>query len=214
MMYSDRSLVSKMEDYLQAHTTPPPAIVKNLIQATKTETALPNMLSGPVEGRFLSMLVKMLNAKRVLEIGTFTGFSALMMAEGLSADGILTTYEVRPEHAQIAQRYFDQSPHGHKIKLKLGNALQMLEDDHQVYDFAFIDADKKNYPNYYELAVTKLRSGGMIAVDNALWGGEVLNPTDDSTRAIAETNRFAREDKRVETVLLPIRDGILLVRKI
>lgn len=213
-MLFNPSFASHLEAYLEAHTTRPSPLLLELIDETKRATALPNMLSGPVEGRFLNLLIRLIAAERVLEIGTFTGFSALIMAEALSETGRLVTYEIREEHAQIAQKYFNKSSHGHKIKLKLGAALTLLEKDADIYDFAFIDADKQNYPNYYELVIPKLRSGGLLVVDNALWKGEVLDPQDASSRAIAETNRKASVDSRVETVLLPIRDGILLVRKL
>ncbi|MFO1259010.1 MAG: class I SAM-dependent methyltransferase [Gammaproteobacteria bacterium] len=212
-MLTDPNFQSHLERYLEAHTTPVSPLLLELIEETKRATALPNMLSGPVEGRFLSFLIKLIEAKRVLEIGTFTGFSALIMAEALSDNGRLVTHEIRKEHADIAQKYFNQSPYGHKIRIKLGSALALLPEDNDIYDFAFIDADKQNYPNYYDIVIPKLRSGGLLAIDNALWKGQVLDPQDASSKAIADTNRKASLDHRVETVLLPIRDGILLVRK-
>lgn len=213
-MLFDPKIASNLEAYLEAHTTSPSPLLLELIEETKTATALPNMLSGPVEGRFLSFLINLIAAERVLEIGTFTGFSALMMAEALNETGHLVTHEVRKEHADIAQKYFDKSPHGHKIQMKFGSALALLEQDTNIYDFAFIDADKQNYPNYYDIVIPKLRSGGLLAIDNALWDGEVLDPQDASSKAIAETNRKASLDNRVETILLSIRDGVLLVRKL
>jgi caffeoyl-CoA O-methyltransferase len=172
------------------------------------------MQTGKVEGAFLKLLVRLSGARKVLEIGTFTGYSALMMAEGLPADGELVTCEISEEHASLAQRYFDRSPNGRKIRLALGPAADTLRGipDGSV-DLVFIDADKERYPFYYEESVRVLRSGGLIAADNVLWYGRVLSPEDDASRAIVRFNRTVMGDDRVEKVMLPVRDGVYLIRK-
>jgi caffeoyl-CoA O-methyltransferase len=171
------------------------------------------MLSGQLEGQFLQMLVAAAGARRVLEIGTFTGFSALMMAAALPPDGELITLELSEEHAAIARRYFGRSEHGGKIRLLLGAALDSLQTLEGPFDFVFIDADKGNYGNYYEAALPLLAGDGLIAADNVLWGGYVLDPQEDQGRAIAAFNDRVANDDRVRQVVVPIRDGVLLIRK-
>jgi caffeoyl-CoA O-methyltransferase len=173
------------------------------------------MLTGPVEGTFLRMLVQVSGAKRVLEIGTFTGYSALSMAAGLSDDAELITCELDPEHARIAQSFFDRSPQGKRIALKLGPALDSIRTlpRDSKFDLVFIDADKENYLNYYEAVLPHLKTGGLIVADNTLWSGKVLDPKEQSDRAIVAFNTHVARDSRVEQVLLSVRDGIMLVRK-
>ena len=172
------------------------------------------MLTGKVEGAFLRMLVRVTGARKVVEIGTFTGYAALMMAEGLPADGELVTCDISEEYASIARRYFDRSPHGKKIRLVLAPAAGTLRGipDGSV-DFVFIDADKGSYLVYYEESVRILRSGGLIPADNVLWYGRVLSPEDDDSRAIVSFNCKVMSDDRVEKVMLPVRDGVYLIRK-
>jgi caffeoyl-CoA O-methyltransferase len=174
---------------------------------------MPQMVSGPLEGNFLRLLVQISGAKSVLEIGMFTGFSALSMAAGLPADGKLTTLELDPKCIETGKRYFARSEHGKKITIKEGPALESLKDLPGPFDFVFIDADKTNYTNYYNAVLPKVRGGGLILVDNVLWGGAVLDPKSPSDKAITELNDRVALDDRVDKVLLTIRDGVLLIRK-
>jgi caffeoyl-CoA O-methyltransferase len=203
-----------LERYAETHTTPLSPLLDELVHETHARFAdLARMLCGQVEGRFLQMLVATSGARRVLEIGTFTGFSALMMASGLPANGALITLELSAEHAEFARRYFARSEHGGKIRLIEGPALDSLKTLAGQFDFAFIDADKTNYPNYYKATVPLLSAGGLIALDNALREGEVLDPKDDNARATAELNDIVTADDRVENVMLTVRDGVMLIRK-
>ncbi len=200
--------------YVEDHAGSVSPLLEELERATREKTDHPGMLTGKVEGAFLRMLVRISGARKVVEIGTFTGYSALMMAEGLPEGGELITCEVSQEYATIAQGYFRRSPHGSRIRLSLGHALDTLRGipDGSV-DFVFIDADKKLYPRYYEESVRILRGGGIIVADNALWYGRVLSPGDEDSRAIVKFNETVKSDERVEKVLLPLRDGVYLVRK-
>jgi caffeoyl-CoA O-methyltransferase len=204
-----------LQKYILEVTSPEDPLLANLRHETATTLGMINMLSGPIEGKLLQMLVKISNAKNCLEIGTFTGYSALNMAASLNNDGKLITCEAVKEHAQMAQKYFDKSPHGHKIEIRLGDATQTIQSMTDIFDFVFIDADKTNYPVYYDLVLPKCRQGALIVVDNALWRGEVVTPKDNNRAAsIDALNRKARNDKSVETVMLSVRDGILLIRKL
>ena len=207
-------LPEELERYIEENVGPVSPLLAELERLTKEETGRPGMLTGRVEGAFLRMLVRLSGARRVVEIGCFTGFSALMMAEGLPEDGELITCEILEEYAAIARKYFARSPHGRKIRLVLAPALETLGGiaDGSV-DFVFIDADKELYPLYYEESVRILRNGGVIAADNVLWYGRVLSPEDDDSRAIVQFNRIVKGDERVEKVMLPVRDGVYLIRK-
>jgi caffeoyl-CoA O-methyltransferase len=203
-----------LDRYAEAHTSPLPPLLAELVRETRARFAdRAQMLCGQVEGQFLQMLIAASGARRVLEIGTFTGFSALMMAGGLPADGELTTLELSAEHAEFARGYFARSEDGGKIRLIEGKALDSLKTLAGPFDFAFIDADKTNYPNYYKVTVPLLSPGGLIAVDNALREGEVLDPKDDNARATADLNDIVTADDRVENVMLTVRDGVMLIRK-
>lgn len=205
---------SKIDKYAAEHTTPLPPLLEELVR--ETEDKFPDrsmMLCGQVEGQFLRTLVAASGAKRVLEIGTFTGFSALMMAAGLPDDGELITLELDPEHAEFARSYFERSDDGKKIRLVLGPALESLKMQSAPFDFAFIDADKVNYPNYYTATVPLITKNGLIAVDNALREGKVLKPKGEPSRRTAELNDMITKDGRVEHVMLTVRDGVMLVRK-
>jgi caffeoyl-CoA O-methyltransferase len=205
-----------IEQYCEQHTTPLPPLLQELIEETKKEMgALAGMLSGQLEGTLLQMLVASLGAKRVLEIGMFTGFSAQMMAAALPDDGRLITCDVNPKAIAFAKRYFARSPHGHKIEVREGPALDTLKTLQGPFDFIFIDADKPNYGNYYEAALPLLAPNGMIAIDNVLWSGAVLDPKadDESAQAIVALNKRIAEDERVTNVILTVRDGLTLVRK-
>ena len=203
----------KIEAYAADHTRAQPELLDRLAQETHRLMKDPEMLTGRLEGGFLRLMVRAFQARRIVEIGMFTGYSALSMAEALSDDGKLITCEVNPEAEAIARRYFRESPHGGKIEIRMGPALRTLEKLEGPFDFAFIDADKENYPSYYELCLERLRPGGAIAVDNVIWSGRVLDPQDEETRAIATLNERVRKDDRVDHVLLTIRDGVMLVIK-
>jgi caffeoyl-CoA O-methyltransferase len=202
-----------LERYAEEHSSEVPELLARLERETLETMKSPQMLSGRTEGQLLRLLVKTLGAKRVLEIGTFTGYSALMMASALPSDGELITLERDARAEEVARRYFAESEHGPRIRLLMGPALDTLASLAGPFDFAFLDADKENYPRYYERILELLRPGGMIAVDNVLWSGKVLDPRDEETKAIHGLNQRARRDPRVDTVLLTVRDGVLLARK-
>jgi len=215
MAAMDHVFKNDLRHYLVQTTTPEGVLLGNLRQETAAVTGCPQMLSGPVEGQLLHLLVQLSGAKTVLEIGTFTGYSALHMARALPVDGKLMTCENRVAHAALAQKYFDRSPHGHKIEIRLGDATQTIEAIKTLtFDFIFLDADKARYPLYYDQLIPLLRVGGLMVVDNALWGGEVTSPQSKEAHAIHQLNQKAREDNRVETVILSVRDGMLLIRKL
>jgi len=204
-----------IDAYCLAHTTPSDPLLDELAAYTQAHCKLPQMLTGPVEGTFLRMLVQTSGARRVLEIGTFTGYSALSMAAGLPADGELLTCDIDKDTNAIAKSFWTRSPHGTKIKAMLGPALETIGalPAEVCFDFVFIDADKENYVNYYEAVLPRLRSGGLIAADNTLWSGRVLDPKEKSDHAIVAFNAHVARDARVEQVLLSVRDGVLLIRK-
>ena len=203
----------KIEDYALAHSTPPDPLLAELAEETKATMAAPQMLTGTIEGRFLEVLVAVTGARRVLEIGTFTGYSALSMAAALPPDGRIDTLDIEPKHADVAQRYFDRSPDGRKITLHLGPALETIETLEGEFDFVFIDADKENYDAYFEAVLPRLSEGGLIAIDNTLWSGRVLDPPDETTTLIAALNDKLATDERVVVVQLTVRDGVTLVRR-
>jgi caffeoyl-CoA O-methyltransferase len=202
-----------IEGYAERHSTPPDPLLAELAEETRATMSAPQMLTGPVEGRFLELLVHASGARRVLEIGTFTGYSALSMAAALPPDGRIDTLDVEPRHAEVAQRYFDRSPHGAKITLHLGPAVETIERLEGEWDLVFIDADKVNYDAYYEAVLPRLAERGLIAIDNTLWSGRVLDPEDENTRTIAALNDKIAADDRVVAVQLTIRDGVTLVRR-
>ena len=197
-----------IEQYVAAHTTPESDVFKELTQNTHDSTDWPQMLVGPVEGRFLKLLVQSIGARRVLEIGTFTGYSALMMAEGLPADGELVTCDVSKKFTDIAQCFWKKSPHGEKIRLILGPAIETIATLDGSFDAVFIDADKENYIAYWDACLPIVRSGGIIVSDNVLWSGKVLEPKEPIDHAVVAFNDHVRQDSRVETVMLPFRDGV------
>jgi len=203
-----------IEEYAEAHTTLPPAHLGAIELETVARSAAPQMMVGPLEGRLLKMLVHMVQPRSVLEIGTFTGYSSLSMAEALPSDGSITTLDINPLHAEIARRHIAASPYAGRIEVVLGPALQSLRDLPGPFDLVFIDADKGNYLNYYEAVLPKLSPRGVIAVDNVLWSGSVLDPapTEEDTLAIKAFNRHVANDPRVECVMLTVRDGLFLIR--
>ncbi len=202
------------EEYAADHTTPLSALLEEIEYFTLTRTPYPSMLTGRVEGRFLQIIAQLSKARHIVDIGTFTGYSALAMAGVLPDNGKLLTIEYNPDYAKIAQNFFDRSPIGFKIALRMGNALDILKTlpDAET-DLVFIDADKRNYSAYYKESVRILRNGGLILADNALWYGRVFDPKDDESRAMADFNELVKGDNRVEKLFLTIRDGIYLIRK-
>ena len=202
------------EEYAAFHTSPMSPLLEELEQFTLTRTPYPSMLTGRVEGRLLQLVAQLSGARNIVDIGTFTGYSALAMAEALPPGGRVLTIDHDPEHAGIARDFFNRSPEKDKIDLRLGDALDILESlpDGQT-DLVFIDADKRDYVAYYEEAMRILRNGGLILADNALWYGRVFKPQDDDSRAVAAFNERVNEDGRAEKLFLTIRDGIYLVRK-
>jgi caffeoyl-CoA O-methyltransferase len=194
-------------------TQPEPELLRRLAERTHAEMELPIMLTGRLEGRFLKLLAQLVRPKLVVEVGTFTGYSALSMAEGMDDDARLVTCEINPKAQAVAQAAFDASPHGHKIELRMGPALNTIRALTEPIDLSFIDADKETYPLYYEEIVTRTRPGGVIVLDNMFYSGEALHPHDAASHAIAALNRVIARDPRVENVLLTIRDGVQVVRK-
>jgi caffeoyl-CoA O-methyltransferase len=201
--------------YPEAHTTPPPQLLAELAHETKATLSSRQMLTGTVEGRFLEQLVSALQARRVLELGTYSGYSSLSMAAALPEGGHIDTCEVSEEHAAVAQRYIDRSPYADRITIHLGPALETIERLGGEWDFVFIDADKENYANYYDALLPRLAPAALMAIDNTLWSGRVLDPADDSapTRAIRALNDRIATDDRVVAVQLTVRDGVTLVRR-
>ncbi|RMD99094.1 MAG: methyltransferase domain-containing protein [Deltaproteobacteria bacterium] len=208
------TLVPKaIETYCREHSTPISPILRELARETYARAQSPQMQVGHLEGLFLRFLVEILEARHVLEIGTFTGYSALAMAEGLPDDGRIVTCDIDPEATAIAKTFWERSGHGHKIELRLAPALETLETLTGPFDLVFIDADKENYVGYWEGVVPKVRKGGLIVADNVLWSGRILEPKEASDHAIVRFNERVSADDRVEQVMLTIRDGILLARK-
>jgi caffeoyl-CoA O-methyltransferase len=203
-----------IEEYAERHSKPLSAIYEKLWLETYSKTRGAKRMVGALEGAFLKMLVLLTGARRILEIGTFTGYSALLWAETLPRDGRVITCDINRETTEIAKRYFAESPHGHKIEIKLGPALESLKFISGPFDLCFVDADKESYPEYYEACVERARPRGLIVLDNMLRNGQVLEPNDPESVAIDGLNKRIRKDPRVENVLLPVRDGIMLVLKL
>ena len=202
-----------IENYAYDHTQIEDDLLWQLELETYDQLEIPQMLTGRIEGRLLKMLAQLVEARRIIEVGTFSGYGALSMAEALPEDGYLITCEVDPVAIQFAKQFFDESPHSKKIFLKEGPALDTLKKLSGSFDMAFIDADKENYLNYYEALLPIMRPGGLIVVDNVLWSGRVLNPKEPSDHAIHRFNQKIAGDHRVEKVMLTIRDGVSLLRK-
>ena len=211
------NLVSEaIEQYAQRATTPPPPLLEELRSVTYARTRVPQMQVGPLEGMLLHLLVRLSGARRGIEVGMFTGYSALMMAAALPDDGSLITCDIDPEAEAIARSFFARSPDGRKIDVRIAPALDTLRTLSGPFDFAFIDADKSNYVRYYEAILPLLRPGGWIAADNTLWSGNVLRPApeqDADTRALVEFSRHVHDDPRVDQTLMTVRDGVTLIWK-
>lgn len=202
-----------IEEYALSKTEKHNDLLDQLQKETYNTMDLPQMLTGPIEGQFLKMMIRVTGAKRVVEVGTFTGYASLSMAEGLPADGKLTTMDLDPVCLALAKKYIDKSEHGKKIEIIEGPALESIAGIDGPIDLVFIDADKTNYLNYYEALLPKLKSGGVILIDNVLWSGKVLDPKSDDDKAIAQLNDRVSKDERVDKVLLTVRDGVYFIRK-
>ena len=209
----DHFIDEKVEQFASDHSEPEPDLYARLREETYRTMDRPQMQVGLLEGRFLQMLVRLTNARSTLELGMFTGYSTLMMAEALPADGQIITCEINPKAEAMAKKYFAESPHGQKIKVRMGPALDTIKTLSGPLDLVFIDADKANYSNYYEACFPLVKPGGLIVGDNALWNGKVIDPKDDDTRAIVAFNKLVQSDPRVANVCLTVRDGMMLAWK-
>jgi predicted O-methyltransferase YrrM len=210
-------LPADLTAYAETHTSPESELLQRLNRNTRAQVMAPRMLSGHLQGRLLSMIAHMIRPRRILEIGTYTGYSALCLAEGLTEDGLLITLEQNEELEDFARSYWRQSPLNAKIDLRIGSAADIIPTLEESFDLVFIDADKRNNQLYYELIFDKLRPGGFILADNVLWSGKVIAPVktnDTDTQTVLAFNQLVQADPRVENVLLPIRDGIMLIRKV
>jgi len=206
----------ELDHYVVNHSEDEPELLQELTRETYQKILQPRMLSGHYQGRLLSMISKLTHPKNILEIGTYTGYSALCLAEGMQRDGELHTIDINEELLDFQRSYFNKSPYGKQIFQHLGNALEIIPSLDKTFDLIFIDADKDNYPAYFNAIIDKLNPGGIILSDNVLWSGKVIEPLkedDFSTKALLEYNTILKEDKRIETVILPIRDGLTISRK-
>jgi predicted O-methyltransferase YrrM len=206
----------KIDQYVCEHTSSEPQLLSELNRQTHIKILQPRMLSGHFQGRLLTMFVKMIQPKHILEIGTYTGYSSLSFLEGMDETGKITTIDCNLELEDFTRSFFEKSGRAHQIDYRLGNALELLPYIEPNYDFVFIDADKNNYLNYYEFVIQYLPSGGYIIADNVLWSGKVCDDSDNYDRdtfAIVTFNQFVQNDSRVENIMLPIRDGLTIVRK-
>ncbi|MDZ4750068.1 MAG: O-methyltransferase [Flavobacteriales bacterium] len=209
-------LPEEIEQYADLHTKGESALLSELSRETWQKVVMPRMLSGHVQGRFLSMISKLIRPKYILEIGTYTGYSALCLAEGLQEDGRLYTIDINDELQWIQDKYFSQSQRFDAIERIFGNAKDIIPNIDASFDLVFIDADKDNYLNYYHLLIDKLKPGSVILADNVLWSGKVIHPaapSDIETKTLQEFNNYVHKDERVENILLPIRDGLMMLRK-
>jgi predicted O-methyltransferase YrrM len=204
----------ELNQYLLATCEPEPALLKKIDRETQLEVLMPRMVSGHLQGRLLSMLSKLMQPKRILEIGTFTGYATLCLAEGLANDGKIITLDINEELEDRVRGYFSESDFNQQIDYKIGNALETIPTLDEVFDIVFIDADKKNNGTYYDMIFDKVRKGGLIIVDNVLWSGKVLTKINDTdTSNINTFNQLIAVDNRIEKLILPVRDGLFLMRK-
>jgi len=205
----------ELDDYVVAHSQKEPELLQQLTRETYQKILQPRMLSGHYQGRVLSMISKLVNPTTILEIGTYTGYSALSLAEGMKQNGQLHTIDVNEELIDFQRKYFDKSGYGERIHQHLGSAIDIIPTLDVKFDLVFIDADKPNYVNYFNIIIDKMNPGGIILSDNVLWSGKVLEPLqskDESTKVLLKYNKLINEDPRIETVLLPIRDGLTVSR--
>lgn len=210
-------LPEKLDNYVVEHSQAEPKLLQELSRETWQKVLNPRMLSGAFQGRVLSMISKLVQPTTILEIGTYTGYSALCLAEGLSKDGIIHTIDKNEELEELQHKYFQKSEYKDQITQYVGNAIDIIPTIDTKFDLVFIDADKSNYVNYFHLIIEKMNKGGIILSDNVLWSGKVieeLDPKDIDTKILIEYNRLLNEDSRLETVLLPIRDGLTISRVI
>lgn len=209
-------LTYAIEEYQEQHTTPMDEVLHELYRETHLHAMNPRMASGPVQGRFLQLLCQLMQPKKVLEIGTFTGFATICMARGMASDGLLTTIEANEEYEGIIRKYLAKAAVADRVRLIIGDAKEVIPTLEGGFDLVFIDADKISYPSYYDLMIEKLNPGGVILADNVLWEGKVLNvgTKERDTKAIQAFNDKVQNDPRVENVLLPLRDGLMMVRKL
>lgn len=209
-------LPEDLDTYVVNHSEQEPELLQQLTRETYQKILQPIMLSGPYQGRVLSMISKLINPKSILELGTFTGYSTLCLAEGLRHDGKIHTIDINEELVDFQRKYFDKSGFGEQIIQHTGNAIDIIPQLDQMFDLVFIDADKPNYSKYFHLIIDKIKLGGIILSDNVLWHGKVVKPVgekDISTKAVIDYNTLLKNDHRIETVLLPIRDGLTISRK-
>ncbi len=208
---------NRLAQYAENHTSVEPELLTELNRDTYANVLIPRMVSGLLQGRILSMYAKMIQPKAILEIGTYTGYSALCMAEGLAPEGVLHTIDINEELENRIAKFVNQSPYASQIKLHIGNALEVIPTLLESFDLVFIDADKGNYAAYYDLLIGRLPSGAVIIADNVLWSGKVLDDAelakDKDTKALHLFNAKIQEDDRVENVLMPVRDGLMVIRK-
>jgi len=208
-------LPENIDDYVVSHSQNEPELLQQLNKETWQKILNPRMLSGAFQGRVLAMLSKLIHPENILEIGTYTGYSALCLAEGMQKSGTLFTVDKNEELESFSKKYFDKSDYKNQIKQLVGNALEIIPQIDEKFDLVFIDADKSNYVNYFNLIIDKMNPGGVILSDNVLWSGKVveeLDPKDIDTKALLEYNKLLNEDERIETILLPIRDGLTISR--
>ncbi|NNL16248.1 MAG: O-methyltransferase [Flavobacteriaceae bacterium] len=209
-------LPEQLEDYIAKHSQEEPQLLKELRRETHLKILQPRMLSGHYQGRFLSIISKLISPKNILEIGTYTGYSALCLAEGLKINGELHTIDINEELYDFQRKYFDRSEFVNKIHQHVGNALEIIPSLNKTFDLVFIDADKEDYINYFNIIIDKVNSGGVILSDNVLWSGKVLdgeNQIDEATKSLVAYNKMMNDDERIESILLPIRDGLTISRK-
>lgn len=203
----------EIEEYTESFTSDESDILKELVKASEEHLEYTDMLCGRQVGRLLKFLVQISGTKRILEVGTFSGYSAISMAEALPEDGILITLEMNEKYRNISKPFFAREPFKNLIKQKMGNALEVIPTISGPFDLVFLDADKLSYPTYYEMLKPKIKSGGLFVIDNVLWGGDVLRPSDEKSKAIHKLNKMIRNDKEVDQVMIPLRDGITIIRK-
>ena len=206
----------RLEKYILDHSTPEDPVLEELFRQTYLRFVNPNMISGHMQGKLLELISKMINPSYILEIGTFTGYSAICLARGLKPDGLLITVEANDELKEFAESYFRKAGVASKIKVITGRLQDVIADINQEFDLVFIDADKREYTEYYSIVYDKVKPGGIIVADNILWGGQVLdnNTTDPQARGIIEFNEMIRRQKNIENLILPLRDGLMIIRKV
>ncbi|MBN1251894.1 MAG: class I SAM-dependent methyltransferase [Bacteroidales bacterium] len=209
--------MNSIEKYISAHTQAESELLQKLNRETHAKILMPRMLSGHVQGKILEMISKMINPDYIIEIGTYTGYSALCLAQGLSEKGQLHTIEINDELERFTRPFFENSEFAEKINFHIGDAIKIIPNLKNDIDLVFIDADKRNYLAYYKVVIEKVKKGGFILADNVLWGNKVIQKLENNdlyTKGILEFNKFVHEDPRVENVILPIRDGIMILRKV